>query len=236
MSRRGFTLIELLVVVSVIAVLAGLLIPAIGLARGAARSAGCLSNLRQVGLCLSLYADEDHGRLPPGYAKSYATDWQRLVTGWMEDGGGKGTLLCPAATYPGGRSHYSAHFSLLPDLNKSWGRWRVQRGLMDELSSDMVVVFDGTQDPASGNASPLSWNQAGMWEFRGLKSDASPASASGSKDEKNNYRVRWRHGGERANFLFGDLHVASHQVTSMTRRNFRCERRGRRHEWEWWIK
>lgn len=62
---RGFTLIELLVVISVIAILTSLLIPAITLARGAARSAGCASNLRQLGIALQLYADDWEDRLPP---------------------------------------------------------------------------------------------------------------------------------------------------------------------------
>lgn len=64
--RAGFTLVELLVVLGVIALLAALLLPALAAAREKGRRAACLSNLRQIGLAIRLYAEEHEGRIPHG--------------------------------------------------------------------------------------------------------------------------------------------------------------------------
>jgi len=62
-GRKGFTLLELLVVIAMITVLISLLLPAISSARDRAKGSACMSNLRQLGVALSLYT-ADHGAFP----------------------------------------------------------------------------------------------------------------------------------------------------------------------------
>ena len=63
-SSPAFTLVELLVVLGVIGLLASLLLPAVSRATEAGRSTACLGNLRQVGIALELYVQDNHNRLP----------------------------------------------------------------------------------------------------------------------------------------------------------------------------
>jgi prepilin-type N-terminal cleavage/methylation domain-containing protein/prepilin-type processing-associated H-X9-DG protein len=76
----GFTLIELLTVLVIIAVLAGMMFPTFVRAREAARRTVCLSNLKQIGLAIQMYA-ADHGSLAPPQPGRAPISHKNLVTG-----------------------------------------------------------------------------------------------------------------------------------------------------------
>ena len=87
--RRGcFTLIELLVVIAIIAILAAMLLPALGKARKAARSSTCLSNLKQLGTAIQMYAGDNNDVIVNGKVKqttglwAYQTRWPAFISGY----------------------------------------------------------------------------------------------------------------------------------------------------------
>ena len=95
-ARSGFTLIELLVVISIIALLIGILLPALGAARKTARDMACLSNMRQLGISVTTYATDNKEFYVP-YREPWGTNifWpgQLMVQNYL---GTTDIFICPS--------------------------------------------------------------------------------------------------------------------------------------------
>jgi prepilin-type N-terminal cleavage/methylation domain-containing protein/prepilin-type processing-associated H-X9-DG protein len=95
-GRPAFTLVELLVVLAIVGILTGLMLPALAQAKSQARRAGCINNLRQIGLATLLYVDQEQA-YPPAWSGPEQR-WMDLLKPFLEKS--SRVYLCPADPEP----------------------------------------------------------------------------------------------------------------------------------------
>jgi len=117
---RGFTLIELLVVIAIIAILAAILFPVFARAREKACQASCMSNLKEIGLAILMYAG-DSDEMLPGYRMRLGGDSNARGSGWYDCVApyvkNEQLAICPSY-------HYTSTYARgnMPNASGYWGR------------------------------------------------------------------------------------------------------------------
>lgn len=166
---QAFTLIELLTVIAIIGILAAILIPVVGSVRESARSARCISNLRQIHTGFILYSNDNAGRLPFGGNENrvqfadgvHLTRWNGAIYAYIEqlssiqredsrrllarfDEQSDTILMCPSVdigAMPG--YHYKSNIYVTPTASQKH---------IDEFESRVVLAGDG-----GGSNGPSNW-------------------------------------------------------------------------------
>jgi prepilin-type N-terminal cleavage/methylation domain-containing protein/prepilin-type processing-associated H-X9-DG protein len=165
MNRKGFTLIELLVVIAIIAILAAILFPVFARAREKARQTSCLSNVKQLGLGLMMYAqDYDEvlcSYLPPWPAipapAGSGCDWWNGIYPYVKN---YQCYVCPSFQRQQSTWDYNNHlFPLMP----SYGMNQALYGIaMAQISKPAECALLGDSCHPMGGDWRMAWPNAGV--------------------------------------------------------------------------
>lgn len=156
-GSRAFTLLELLVVMAIIAVLAGLLLPVLGRSKRSAQSIACVSNLRQIGIALTAYVQDNNDRLPvcAGYLPSHLPDLPPITTTLFSEPKTNALFKCPSdlKIFPAEQTSYEWNFWLngAPYSAPQWAAIYT-----NEARVIVETLFGGRdQTPILGDADPF---------------------------------------------------------------------------------
>lgn len=250
--HHAFTLIEILVVISIIALLIGILLPALGAARRTARNMQCLSNHRQHGVGFFGFAIDNKDLLPWAYYSIpdaseptgfRQSDWMVTISGYIQNE--KGTyqastdasemFICPSSTLDQGTKHYTSHPVLIPTLGFGAPDDKVK--FDSQLRpTEVMVSGDGAQVPTLGgdceaNARNIydgdNLANPNKWYFdRGATDNDDPIAIGVNEDTiAGAGHIRWRHADNQAiNLLFLDGHASTNQQGDVLNRNIRIDR------------
>ncbi len=156
-TKRAFTLIELLVVIAIIAILIGLLLPAVQKVREAAARAQCQNNLKQISLAVQNCSDTNQGKMPPGLG-GYPT-------------------VATSPTARGNSSYGGLLFFLLPYVEQqnmyNWCVLKNGQGYDPEqgvngLLMQTVKIYNCPSDPTNNNSLMQGWAAVGSYVFNGM--------------------------------------------------------------------
>ena len=235
--RQAFTLVELLVVISLIAILAGLLLPALSKARRQAKSTVCKNNLWQMGLATMLYAENNGDRLPYAWGVSHnanTNNFQTLLIPYVlkdkfnadqntrNSDFAKNVFRCPTRLK---ENHYLSNV----DYPGTGNPWKISYGMNQYTSLNFPVPGGGFPSAKTAKhctvANPTATLLIADLSYE-LNHPAIIRLQSRTVGEELYYDVGWRHGMSHpeghANILMMDMHVEARRRMEIDDLSMEC--------------
>jgi prepilin-type N-terminal cleavage/methylation domain-containing protein/prepilin-type processing-associated H-X9-DG protein len=207
----GFTLIELLVVIAIIAILAAILFPVFAQAREKARSASCLSNMKQTGLAFSMYVQDYDETNPRSYHAGdpcgpRSVSWMEMFQPYLKN---VGILVCPSDGNPlvtrSYKTSYIPNYCTMPP-----GDFTAVRMASIEFPAETIIMTDRGQQAKCRVGKFSADNSASGTTGQDATCATNPCTDSNRFFD----RVAWDRHTDGGNYIFNDGHAKWLRVQS----------------------
>jgi prepilin-type N-terminal cleavage/methylation domain-containing protein/prepilin-type processing-associated H-X9-DG protein len=188
-TKRGFTLIELLVVIAIIAILASMLLPALGRAKERALTVQCANQLRQLGIAMQMYGDDQNNFLPQAngsvpWNSTNPVPWMRPLVDYYQT---TNLLRCPSLSQKYEKSPYNYFMGSRAVFVQTGAQGRLKLPGI-QFASQYILSGDSNFPFETDDADQDNYSQDTLFEF------VPPPSHAGT-----------------VNILFADFHVKNYR-------------------------